>query len=60
MPLNKGTSQEAVGHNIAEMEAAGHPKKQSIAAALNEKRQSEKRKKALAAHATKEKSNAPE
>ncbi len=45
MPLAKGVSQKTVGHNIAEMEAAGHPKKQSIAAALNEKRQSEKRKK---------------
>lgn len=33
MPLLKGKSQ--IGHNIAEMLAAGHPRAQSIAAALN-------------------------
>lgn len=32
MPLLKG--KENVGHNIAEMEAAGHPREQAIAAAL--------------------------
>jgi hypothetical protein len=40
MPLKKGTSKKTIGKNIAEMEASGHPKKQSIAAALNEARQS--------------------
>jgi len=32
MPLLKGKSE--VGHNIAEMEAAGHPRAQAVAAAL--------------------------
>jgi hypothetical protein len=40
MPLSKGTSKETIGHNIAEMEASGHPKKQAIAASLNEARES--------------------
>ncbi len=40
MPLKKGTSRKTIGTNIKEMEAAGHPKKQSIAAALNEARES--------------------
>lgn len=35
MPLEKGTSEKVVGHNIAEMEASGHPAKQAIAAALS-------------------------
>jgi hypothetical protein len=34
MPLEKGSSREVVGHNIKEMEAHGHPRDQSIAAAL--------------------------
>lgn len=34
MPLEKGSSQEVVGHNIKEMLASGHPRKQAIAAAL--------------------------
>lgn len=33
MPLLKG--KENIGHNITEMEAAGHSKKQAIAAALH-------------------------
>ncbi len=40
MPLKKGTSKKTIGRNIAEMERSGHPKKQSIAAALNEARES--------------------
>lgn len=40
MPLTKGTSRKIIGKNISEMEAAGHSKKQSIAAALNEARES--------------------
>lgn len=40
MPLEKGKSKAAIGRNIAEMEAAGHPRKQSIAAALGEARKS--------------------
>lgn len=34
MPLKKGSSRAVVGENIKEMEAAGHPPKQSIAASL--------------------------
>jgi hypothetical protein len=40
MPLKKGTSKKTIGKNIGEMEAAGHPKKQAIAASLNEARKS--------------------
>lgn len=40
MPLTKGKSRKVIGKNIAEMEASGHPRNQSIAAALNEARQS--------------------
>lgn len=40
MPLSKGTSRKVIGKNIKEMEKSGHPKKQSIAAALNEARES--------------------
>jgi hypothetical protein len=40
MPLKKGKSKETIGKNIKEMEASGHPKKQSIAAALSEARKS--------------------
>jgi hypothetical protein len=35
MPLAKGSGRETIGKNIAEMEASGHPRAQSIAAALN-------------------------
>ena len=38
MPLKKGKSRAVVGKNIAEMEAAGHPAKQAIAASLREAR----------------------
>lgn len=40
MPLKKGKSKKIIGKNISEMEHAGHPKKQSIAAALNQARES--------------------
>lgn len=35
MPLEKGKSKKIIGKNIAEMEKSGHPKAQSIAAALS-------------------------
>jgi hypothetical protein len=40
MPLKKGKSRKVIGENISEMEAAGHPKKQAIAASLSEARKS--------------------
>jgi hypothetical protein len=40
MPLKHGKSKNVIGSNIKEMEASGHSKKQSIAAALNEARKS--------------------
>lgn len=40
MPLEKGKSKKVIGHNIKEMEKSGHPKKQAIAASLNEARHS--------------------
>ncbi len=40
MPLKHGTSKKTIGKNIKEMEKSGHPKKQAIAAALNEARES--------------------
>lgn len=40
MPLKKGTSKATIGKNIKEMESSGHPRKQAIAAALNEARES--------------------
>ena len=35
MPLKKGSSQAVVSSNIKEMMAAGHPRKQAVAAAMN-------------------------
>lgn len=35
MPLEKGSSSKVIGHNVSEMEASGHPKKQAVAAALH-------------------------
>lgn len=40
MPLTKGKSRAVIGKNIKEMEASGHPRAQSIAAALNQARKS--------------------
>jgi hypothetical protein len=40
MPLKKGKSKKTIGFNIKEMEAAGHPRQQSVAAALNQARES--------------------
>jgi hypothetical protein len=40
MPLKKGASKKIIGANIKEMERAGHPKNQSIAAALDTARKS--------------------
>lgn len=40
MPLKKGTSRRVIGSNIAEMERAGHPRAQAIAASLEEARES--------------------
>lgn len=40
MPLAKGKSKKVIGKNIKEMEEAGHPKNQAIAASLNEARKS--------------------
>ena len=36
MPLEKGSSQEVISHNIAEMRHSGHPENQAIAAAMHE------------------------
>lgn len=40
MPLAKGKSRKVIGKNIKEMEESGHPRKQAIAAALNQARKS--------------------
>ena len=40
MPLIKSGSKAAIGKNILEMEAAGHPKDVAVAAALNTARKS--------------------
>jgi hypothetical protein len=34
MPLEKGSSKETIGSNIAEMIKSGHPKDQAVAAAM--------------------------
>lgn len=36
MPLHKGKSKKVIGENISEMIKSGHPKKQAVAASLNE------------------------
>ena len=40
MPLSKGKSKKTISKNIKEMMDSGHSQKQSVAAALNEARQS--------------------
>lgn len=40
MPLSKGSSKKIISKNIAEMERAGYPPKQAIAASLNQARKS--------------------
>jgi hypothetical protein len=49
MPLVKSASPKAVGENIKKEEAAGKPKKQAVAIALNTQREAAKgkRKKSL-------------
>ena len=39
-PLKKGKSEKVIGKNISEMEKSGHPRKQAIAASLNQARKS--------------------
>lgn len=41
MPLHKGTSDKVRSENIAEMRRSGHSEAQSIAAAYNEQRESQ-------------------
>ncbi len=40
MPLHKGKSHEVIGENIKEIQDAGHPHDQAVAASLNEARKS--------------------
>lgn len=40
MPLKRGTSRKVIGENIKREVAAGRPKKQAIAIALNKARES--------------------
>lgn len=44
MPLKKGSSRKVIGQNIATEEAAGRPRKQAIAIALNTAGKGRKRK----------------
>jgi biotin operon repressor len=40
MPLAFGKSRKTIGRNIAEMQAAGYPRRQAVAASLNQARKS--------------------
>jgi hypothetical protein len=40
MPLKKGTSKKTISSNISEMERSGYPRKQAIAASLDQARRS--------------------
>lgn len=40
MPLSKGKSKVVIGKNIKKLEEEGYPRKQAIAASLNEARES--------------------
>lgn len=40
MPLRRGRSRKIIGENIKREEAAGKPRKQAVAIALNEARES--------------------
>ena len=42
MPLQKGSSQQAIGSNIKELMESGHPQKQAVAIALKEAGESNK------------------
>ena len=42
-PLKKGATAETVGRNIREMIAAGHPRKQAVAAAMRMKREAQRK-----------------
>lgn len=42
MPLEKGSGEKTISHNISELRSAGHPEKQSVAIALKEAGKSKK------------------